>query len=66
MSEDLDSQIEQAADDPQLITVDGTTVQSRPIPELIEADKYLASKRAATARKPGFRLFKLTPPGMTD
>jgi len=64
MTADLSSQIEEAAADPQSVTVDGQTVSSRPLSELIEADRYLASKAAARARKSGFRISKIIPPGM--
>ncbi len=37
----------------------------RALPDQIEADKYLASKAAAKARKPGIRMAKFLPPGMT-
>ncbi len=49
----------------QSTSVDGVQVQYTPIKDLIEADKYVASKTAAASRRPGFRLFKFIPPGMT-
>ena len=39
--------IEQGALGPQSATVDGNSVTQRSLSELIEADKYLASKNAA-------------------
>jgi len=65
MADDLTTEITEAAAAPQSIAVDGTTLANRPLSELIEADKHLASRAAAAARRPGFRLVKLLPPGMT-
>lgn len=60
---DLDAEIEQAAKDPKSVTVDGETVQSRDIDELIKADRYLAGKTAAAKAKAGIRFTKLVPGG---
>lgn len=64
---DLDSVIEQAANEPQAASVDGQSFDGRSLPDLIEADKYLRDKAAAAARgAPTFRIAKMIPPGMAD
>ena len=63
MSEELDNVIEQAASDPAQVTVDGTSVSSQDISKLIEADKYLAGKRAAASRRLPFTIGRIRPPG---
>jgi hypothetical protein len=42
---------------PQSVTTRDGAVTSVSIPDQIAADRYLASRQAATARLPGFRLF---------
>lgn len=67
---DLTEHIEQAALDPASASADGQSATAVPIPDLIEADKYLAGKKAAvdSAGRPrsGFRLLRpvaFVPPG---
>ena len=62
MATDLSSQITQAAGDPASAAVDGQTVQSRPIADLIAADQYLAQKQAASLRHRGLRFTRLVGP----
>ena len=46
------------------VTTDGTSVSERSLSELIEADKYLSGKRAASNPTAGLRLTQLvTGPG---
>jgi len=56
--------IEQGALGPQSATVDGNSVTQRSLSELIEADKYLASKSAASAGNElfGMRVRQAVPP----
>lgn len=66
MADDLSQQIEDAATGPARVVSDGTDVTARPIKDLIEADKYLAAKRAAAKSKTGgIRFAKVIPPGTT-
>lgn len=60
---DLSSQIEQAANDPANVSVDGLSVGAKPIGDLIRADQYLAAKTAAASRRRGIRFSKLINPG---
>ena len=50
-----------AATGPKSATVDGQTAQAHDLRQLIEADRYLASRRAA--RRPRPRFDKMAPPG---
>ena len=43
---------------------DAGTVEQHPLPDQIEADRYLASKEAAGKTKRGLRFNKLVPPGV--
>jgi hypothetical protein len=60
---DLNDTIETAAEDPESVSVDGQAVSSRPLPDLIEADKHLARKAAGTSRALPIRFGKIRPPG---
>lgn len=57
--------IESAALAPKKVAVDGQSVEEHSIRDLIEADRYLAAKRAAANSRPhfGLRFTKLIPPG---
>jgi hypothetical protein len=63
MAEDLDNAIKQNAEGPESAEVDGVRVKQQPLPDVIEADKYLSSK--AAGRNPGKSLtrVKIVPPG---
>lgn len=54
---DYTEQIDQAISDPSSVTVDGTSVSARPIPELIEAAKFADEQALAqqTNRRGGRR-----------
>ena len=66
MSEALDAALERAADDPQQVTIDGETVISRPLADLIALDKHQRQVAAQAARRRGFRFSTILPPGMCD
>jgi len=53
--------IEEAAASPARVAVDGTVVEGQSIRDLIEADKYLAQKSAATRNHLGVSFRKLIP-----
>lgn len=52
-----------SASGPAEATVDGATVRQQPIRDLIEADRYLRSKCAASGPNFGLRFTKLIAPG---
>ena len=63
---DLDQVIADNAAGPAKAMVDGQSVEQHALKDQIEADRYLASKRASRGRGLGVRLVKLTPPGAID
>lgn len=63
MADNISDQIEEVALGPKQVSVDGTTVTSQDVADLIEADKYLSAKRAAAKNHFGLRFVKLEPPG---
>jgi hypothetical protein len=49
---------------PKRVKGDAGEVEQQPLPDLIEADRYLASKAAASSGARGVRFTKLVPPGI--
>jgi hypothetical protein len=62
MPEEIASAIREAAQQPAEVAVDGQSVKQQPLPDQIEADRYLASKEAAKQGL-GVRMTKIVPPG---
>jgi hypothetical protein len=60
---DLATAIETNASGPKKAAGDSGSVEQHPLPEQIEADKYLSGKTAADANHRGLRFTKLVPPG---
>jgi hypothetical protein len=56
MADDLDSTVEQSAQGPRRAAVDGQSAKAHSLPDLIEADKHLARRRAARPESAGLRL----------
>lgn len=54
-----------SAAEPKSATVDGQTVQARDLREMIEAERYLASKKAMRRPGGGLRITKMTHSGAT-
>lgn len=52
-----------AINEPKQATADGVSVQQHSLPDLIQAEKYLAAKAAASKKHSGLRFAKLVPPG---
>lgn len=63
MSDELDQEIRENAGGPKRARGDSGEIEQHPLPDQIEADRYLASKQAARARGMGIRVGKLIPPG---
>lgn len=63
MPDDLDETIEQNAKGPAKASGDAGSVEQHPLPDQIEADRYLAAKEAAKQPQRGLRFNKLVPPG---
>ena len=64
MSEnDLENAIEENAAGPKKASGDSGSVEQHPLKDQIEADKYLAAKKAAQAKGLGIKLAKISPGG---
>lgn len=59
----LETQIEQAAQQPQKVAGDSGSVEMPKLSEMIEADKYVSSKAAVKTGSLGIILKKLRPSG---
>jgi hypothetical protein len=64
MADELESTIRQNAQGPAKAASDAGSVEQHPLPDQIEADRYLASKEAARDKKRGLRFNKFVPPGV--
>lgn len=60
---DLEQTIRENAKAPAKATGDSGSVEQHPLKDQIEADRYLAAKKAAKAKRVGLRFAKLIPPG---
>jgi hypothetical protein len=63
MSDDLTDAIEAAAKNPQRVRTDAGEVEAHPLPDQIEADKYLKAKAAAGTKSRGLRFNQIVPGG---
>ena len=61
--ESLDDAIRRAAGGPKSAQVDGQRVEQHPLSDLVQADRYLASKRAARGRYGGVRFTRMSHSG---
>jgi len=61
--ETLADRIEENAGDPKHVEADGVVADQHPLPDQIEADRYLRSREAAEKPHRGLRFTKLIPPG---
>lgn len=63
MSDEIADKIGTVAQGPASVRTDAGEVVAQSIPDMIEADKYLASRAAPAAGNRGLRFNKLIPPG---
>ena len=61
--DDLEDTIRENAAGPAKVSGDAGSVEQHKLTEQIEADRYLASKKAAKSKTRGLRFNKLVPPG---
>jgi hypothetical protein len=61
--DELEQAIRDNAAGPKRAQGDSGSVEQHPLPDQIEADRYLASKQAATSPAKALRLTRLVPPG---
>jgi len=70
MSDELRDKIDELAQGPQRVRTDAGEVEHYDLDQMIEADKYLSAKNAATPsatnRRRGLRFNKLVPPGSIE
>ncbi|HOM16567.1 MAG TPA: hypothetical protein PLQ00_04520 [Thermoguttaceae bacterium] len=59
----LEEKIRKAAEGPAQVSGDAGSVEQHKLSELIEADRYLASRESVKQSKRGLRFSKLVPPG---
>ena len=62
----LEETIRKNASGPKSAQVDGQRVEQHALTDLIQADKYLASKKAAKSRTGGLKFTKLSHSGAQD
>ena len=62
-TQDLEEAIRRNAAGPKAAQVDGQRVEQHPLGDLLEADRYLAAKRAAKSRKGGLKFTRMSHPG---
>lgn len=60
---DLEQRLRDAAAGPARASNETGSVDQQPLGELIEADRYLASKDAAASPRKALRFAKIVPPG---
>ncbi len=63
MADDLESTIRESAQAPAKVSGDAGSMEQHSLPDQIEADRYLAAKKAARSKGLGITLKKLVPPG---
>jgi hypothetical protein len=63
MSDELRDKIAETATGPKRVRTDAGEVEAQDLASMIEADKYLSAKTAATTKSRGLRFNKLLPPG---
>jgi len=63
MVDELEQTIRDKAKAPAKATGDSGSVEQHPLRDLIEADRYLNSKKAAKRKGLGIKVSKLVPPG---
>ena len=63
MADDLKDTIRENAVGPAKAAGDSGSVEQHKLPDQIVADRYLASKDAATSKRRGLAFNKLVPPG---
>lgn len=64
MSDELRDKIAETASGPKRVRTDAGEVEAQDLPAMIEADKYLSAKSAASTTHRGLRFNKLIPPGI--
>ena len=66
MADTTEDALESAMRQPKTIEVDGQKVENRDVSDLIEADRYLASKKATRGRRCPVRLTRMIAGGALE
>lgn len=65
-ADSVEKLIQDAVNNPASVSIDGQTVSQHNLKDLIEADKYLESKKASRSNRLGIRIFKMQRGGYND
>lgn len=63
MADDLDDVIQENAQGPAKVSGDSGSMETHPLKDQIDADRYLQSKKASRKKSLGLRIAKIVPPG---
>jgi hypothetical protein len=63
MSDEVSNKLAEAAVGPKRVRTDAGEVEAHDLDQMIKADKYLASKAAASSKSRGLRFNRIIPPG---
>lgn len=64
--ENIDKIIEENLSNPVSVSIDGQSVTQQNLKDLIEADKYLESKKVSRSNRLGVKIFKCVLGGAND
>jgi hypothetical protein len=62
-SDDVSNKLAEAAVGPKRVRTDAGEVEAHDLVDIIEADKHLAAKAAASSKSRGLRFNRIIPPG---
>lgn len=63
---DIEKTITEAVNNPASVAIDGQTISQHNLKDLIEADKYLESKKTSRSTRIGIKIFKMIRGGFND
>ena len=63
MSDEVSNKLAEAAVGPKRVRTDAGEVEAHDLVDIIEADKHLAAKAAASSNSRGLRFNRIIPPG---
>jgi hypothetical protein len=63
MSDEVSNKLAEAAVGPKRVRTDAGEVEAHDLVDIIEADKHLAAKAAASSKSRGLRFNRIIPPG---
>ena len=63
MPDEITDRLETLAQKPQIVEADGVKVEQHDLKQIVEADRYLSNRNAASKPHRGLRFSKIVPPG---